>query len=254
MGCSRSVAMAMIVSLFCSQMSDIPEGSDWVVQAGWEGLIRIANGRQVLCLLCVSILETIRRIKALSWRDGTEARWASLVGTTFSVLAALPPSPHFPTLLFSSLCCPLSWSTLSCVEVLKYVNTAGARERETETLHLVHSIICSVVNLSHSWETLNMLHDSERAGDRHKYQRQSAEGLKFCMFAHEHKYVMDSWLLELLQLLNYFLFISSKFLLRLFFPPLNAACFWWGIYSFSAHRLRAQGYSNIFVQLCCQAL
>lgn len=27
MGCRRSVAMAMIVSLFCSQMSDIPEGS-----------------------------------------------------------------------------------------------------------------------------------------------------------------------------------------------------------------------------------
>lgn len=87
MGCSRSVAMAMIVSLFCSQMSDIPEGCCWFVQAGWEGLIRIANGRQVLCLLCVSILKTIRRIKALSWRDETEARWASLVGTVKSVHA-----------------------------------------------------------------------------------------------------------------------------------------------------------------------
>ncbi len=95
MGCRRGVAMAMIVSLFCSLMSDIPEGWSWVVQAGREGLIRIANGRQVLCLLCVSILETIRRIKALSWRDRTEARWASLVGTVSSVLAQCPP-PNLP--------------------------------------------------------------------------------------------------------------------------------------------------------------
>lgn len=109
MGCSRSVAMAMIVSLFCSQMSDIPEGWSWAVQAGGEALIRIANGRQVLCLLCVSILETIRRIKALSWRDGTEARWASLVGTVSSMLAQCsPPS--------SSLLLPTpSRPTVSCV-------------------------------------------------------------------------------------------------------------------------------------------
>lgn len=104
MGCSRSVAMAMIVSLFCSQMRDIPEGCCWFVQAGWEGLIRIANGRQVLCLLCVSILKTIRRIKALSWRDETEARWASLVGTGKSVFAP----PHLPLRSSPSLC------SLSC--------------------------------------------------------------------------------------------------------------------------------------------
>lgn len=96
--------MAMIVSLFCSQMSDIPEGWSWAVQAGGEALIRIANGRQVLCLLCVSILETIRRIKALSWRDGTEARWASLVGTVSSMLAQChPPLPLFFPLVAYSL-------------------------------------------------------------------------------------------------------------------------------------------------------
>lgn len=119
MGCSRSVAMAMIVSLFCSRMSDIPEGCCWFVQAGWEGLIRIANVRQVLCLLCVSILKTIRRIKALSWRDETEARWASLAGSVKSVHAQCLLPLIF---LWSSLslcypsCCWLcrvdrSWST-----------------------------------------------------------------------------------------------------------------------------------------------
>lgn len=121
--------MAMIVSLFCSQMSDIPEGCRWVVQASREGLIRIANGGQVLCLLCVSILETIRRIKALSWRDGTEARWASLVGTMSSVLAQCPPPPLLP--LFSSLLHSLLVD--SVVRVGPEVRgTAGEREGETE--------------------------------------------------------------------------------------------------------------------------
>ncbi len=176
MGCGRSVAMAMIVSLFCSQMSDIPEGCSWVVQAGREGLIRIANGRQVLCLLCVSILETIRRIKALSWRDRTEARWASLVGTMSSVLAQcfVPPSPSHLLSVALSLgrVCRVcrSWSTWTQLEKEK--------GRQKEPLNLVHSIICSVAVLSHSWEILNTLYDNESAGDRHKYQRQSAKGLK----------------------------------------------------------------------------
>lgn len=169
MGCSRSVAMAMIVSLFCSQMSDIPEGCSWVVQAIWEGLIRIANGRQVLCLLCVSILETIRRIKALSWRDGTEARWASLAGTMSSVRAQcfLPPLPS------SSLLLPcLAADSVVCTgpEVRGHSWRKRRGDRK-EPLNLVHSIICSVAVLSHSWEILNTLYDNERAGDRHKYQR-----------------------------------------------------------------------------------
>lgn len=113
MGCSMIVNMVMIVSLFCSQMSDIPEGCSWVVQASWEGLIRIANGRQVLCLLCVSILETIRRIKALSWRDGTEARWASLVGTMSSVRARFSPLLHLPP--FFSLLPSLSVDSVVCI-------------------------------------------------------------------------------------------------------------------------------------------
>lgn len=165
MGCSRSVAMAMIVSLFCSQMSDIPEGCSWIVQASWERLIRIANGRQVLCLLCVSILETIRRIKALSWRDGTEARWASLVGTMSSVHAQfflLPPS--FP-LLSSSLWCPV---VCTGPEVHGH-RWRKRREDRKEPVNLVHSIICRVAVLSHSWEILSTLSDNERAGERHKY-------------------------------------------------------------------------------------
>lgn len=157
--------MAMIVSLFCSQMSDIPEGWSWVVQAGWEGLIWIANGCEVLCLLCVSILETIRRIKALSWRDGTAARWASLC------LAPCPGFvhiPHPPTSTISSLL------ILSCWCDCRVYRSSSARTqlekaRQKAPLNLVHSIICSAALLSHSWEILNTLYDNESTADRHKY-------------------------------------------------------------------------------------
>lgn len=177
--------MVMIVSLFCSQMSDIPEGCSWVAQTNWEGLIRIANGRQVLCLLCVSILETISQIKALSWREGTEAQWASLVGTMSSVHAQC----FLPLCLLSTsvscLCCPVSWPNLSCVQVLN-VFTAEGRDRgdSKEPLNLVLSIICRMAVLSHSQEILNRLYDNEREGDSHKYQRSSVEGLKCLVGLH----------------------------------------------------------------------
>lgn len=150
MGCSRSVAMAMIVSLFPSQMSDIPEGCCWFVRAGWEGLIRIANGRQVLCLLCVSILKTIRRIKALSWRDETEARWASLVGTVKSVHAQC----LLPLIFLSGpLClCVTHLVADSVVWTGPEVRGHSWRERRgdsREPLNLMHSIICSLAVLSH---------------------------------------------------------------------------------------------------------
>lgn len=63
-----------------------------------------------------------------------------------------------------------SWSTWTQLEKEKV--------RQREPLNPAHSIICSVAVLSHSWEILNTLYDNESAGDRHKYLRQSAEGLK----------------------------------------------------------------------------
>ena len=132
--------MAMIVSLFCSQMSDIPEGCSWAVQASREGLIRIANGRQVLCLLCVSILETIRRIKALSWRDGTEARWASLVGTVSSVLVQcfLPLAPSLLPLLSVSPSLPVDFVVCVAPEVRGHSWRRRDEERATKSSALNH--------------------------------------------------------------------------------------------------------------------
>lgn len=163
--------MAMIVSLFCSQMSDIPEGCCWFVQAGWEGLIRIANGRQVLCLLCVSILKTIRRIKALSWRDETEARWASLVGTVNSVHAQCLLPPIF---LSAPLCLRVTHLVAdSVVWTGPEVRGHSWRERRgdsTEPLNVMHSIIRSLAVLSHE-ELLNTLDGNASVSDTHKYQR-----------------------------------------------------------------------------------
>lgn len=89
-----------------------------------------------------------------------------------------PPSSLSSSLLLPSLSLSLgrlcrvyrSWSTWTQLEKEK--------ERQKEPLNLVHSIMCSVAVLSHSWEILNTLYDNKSAGDRHKYQRQSAEGWK----------------------------------------------------------------------------
>lgn len=94
-----------------------------------------------------------------------------------SACTVLPPhTPSLPlsvalSLSLGRLCRVYrSWSTWTQLEKEK--------GRQREPLNLVHSIICSVAALSHSWEILNTLYDNESAGDRHKYQRQSAEGLK----------------------------------------------------------------------------
>lgn len=88
--------------------------------------------------------------------------------------ALSPPSPSHLLCVALSLgrVCRVcrSWSTWTQLEKKK--------GRQKEPLNLVHSIICSVAVLSHSWEILNTLYDNESAGDRHKYQRQSAKGLK----------------------------------------------------------------------------
>lgn len=158
MGCSRSVAMAMIVSLFCSQMSDIPEGCCWFVQAGWEELIRIANGRQVLCLLCVSILKTIRRIKALSWRDETEARWASLVGSVESVHALCLLPLVFLSGPLLSLCSPSCgwlcrvdgfWSTWTQLEGEKRRQQRAPKSNTLNHLQLGCPLAPRIIK--HSW-------------------------------------------------------------------------------------------------------
>ncbi len=108
------------------------------------------------------------------WDWGTVglSGWHRVLGAC-TVLPPLHPlllSP-LPSLSLGRLCRVYrSWSTWTQLEKEK--------GRQKEPLNLVHSIICSVEVLSHSWEILNTLYDNESAGDRHKYQRQSAEGLK----------------------------------------------------------------------------
>lgn len=81
-------------------------------------------------------------------------------------LHTAPPfsSPGRPCRVFRS------WSTWTQLE--------KGNGRQTELLNPAHSIICSVAVLSYSWEILNALYDNENAGDGHKYQGQSTEGLK----------------------------------------------------------------------------
>lgn len=146
-----------------------------------------------------------------------------------------PPSttPNLHSLLFLPplpLSCPLLGSRADsiiriCPEVCGHI-WKKVKETRGETVNLVHSIICSVAVLSYSWEILNTLYDNESAGDRHKYWRQSAEGLK-CLVRLLITQICH-WFHGLLNRSkqNYHPFIRR--ISFLFFPLLHV-CPWWEI-------------------------
>lgn len=85
-------------------------------------------------------------------------------------------------------------------------------------------------SLSRSWEILNTLYDNESARDRHKYQRQSAEGLKrrvrllIIQICHWFHGFLNR------QKQNYQLFISGNSLsLIIIIFSFSDACLWWGM-------------------------
>lgn len=120
-------------------MSDIPEGRSGLRSAAPEELIRIANGRRVLCLLCVSILETIRRIKAPQLEGGMGPRRGGPLRLAPRALQA-PQSPDPSSLLHAFIA---RRGLQSLVRDLKCADAAVRRpQTRGEPLNFPHSIIC----------------------------------------------------------------------------------------------------------------